>query len=1160
MPVDLVRLKAVFSDARDRTDPAERAAYLDAACAGDADLRARVEALLQASTGADSVLDTPGPALDSGIGAATPATRRGTGVSGSGGFSILGDRAEGPGTGALIAWRYLLLRQIGEGGMGSVWEAEQTAPITRRVAVKLIRTDRGHSEAIVSRFEAERQAIALMDHPHIAKLLDAGTTDDGSPFFVMELVPGVPLNVFCDEHKLSIPERLALFAQICGAVQHAHQKGIIHRDLKPSNILVDARDGKPVPKVIDFGLAKATTGLRLSEHTQLTGFGALVGTPLYMAPEQAAANVVDVDTRADIYALGVILFELLTGSTPLARETLRKAPPDELLRLIREEEAPSPSSRLSSATDPAVAANRRTESVRLGRLVRGELDWIVLKALAKDRDRRYETANGFARDIERCLNHEPVQAGPPSASYRFKKFVRRNRGPVLAVGLVLFALVVGVIGTTLGLIEAQRQTAARDQALAAATAERTRAEENETKAKAEAAAKEQARAAEKVERENAQKAQAETHLAYTDAVDVIDTMTSELVGDVLTSQKELSTDQKRVLTAALATYQKYVAPKGDDEKSRVRTAIMAYRVGLIESRLGRRAQAVASFRTARGGFEKLIADFNPTPEHRNNLAFCSLNLGTQLLELGELVEAEKLYREALGTFENLTQENPKEPEFRRGLGSGHNLLGTLLSSLGKWTLAREHFQLGLAIRQRLATEFPRLADHQKHLAIAHTSLGHVLHSMGKQEEAQEQLKSALAICEQLSSRFPEVADYRHGLAHNLTNFGGVLCEQGKREEGLEQFQKALTLREKLVEDFPARPDYRMDLARVHVNLGKLLRERGTVADAQERYKRAQTLLQQLVTDFPTVPAYRTALAKTLTDLGDLLPLLGTKREQAQRELYQQALTIQERLVADSPDVTEYQQDLAETLWRMGAVLGNLGKRPEARDHYRKALTWQEKLAVKSPNATADRVDLGKRYTEFAAFLVAGMELEESVVWYDKAIATLAAVHDQNPHDTRCRMLLRDGYSGRAVALNGLRRFADAVKDWDRAIELTPKERRTFYRVGRVVSLRHAGKVAEALAEVAEWPDRGWVPGQRIEFACVYALASARLADHKKENADKAMALLKEAARAGFNNVARLKSDTDLDALRDRDDFKALVAELEERYPSRPERTPPRKKE
>jgi len=333
---------------------AERAAFLDHECPDPA-LRARVEALLAADAAPQASLDAPADITrTSGQPEATRMFRLGTSPH----------EAEG----VVIAGRYKLRQKIGEGGMGTVWLADQIEPIKRKVAVKLIRAERGQSKAILARFEAERQAIALMDHPHIAKLLDAGTTESGSPFFVMELVKGIPLSEFCDQHRLTVPERLNLFLQICSAVQHAHQKGIIHRDLKPSNILVESHDGKPVPKVIDFGLAKATSGLQLSEQSLHTESDAVLGTPLYMAPEQASFNAIDVDTRADVYALGVILYELLTGTTPITRETIKRASFDEMLRLIREQEAPTPSSRLSSSdAAPNIAANLQTEPQKLSR-------------------------------------------------------------------------------------------------------------------------------------------------------------------------------------------------------------------------------------------------------------------------------------------------------------------------------------------------------------------------------------------------------------------------------------------------------------------------------------------------------------------------------------------------------------------------------------------------------------------------------------------------------------------------------------------------------------------------------------------------------------------------------------------------------------------------
>jgi len=410
----------------------QRGSYLDQACAEDADLRHEVEALLE--------LDRT--ALD---------------------------RAEERRPPERIG-NFHLLQRVGEGGMGEVWEAEQESPVRRRVAFKLIKWGMDTKE-VLARFESERQALALMNHLNIAKAFEAGATDEGRPFFAMEYVRGVPLTEYCDAQRLNTQERLILFTQVCDGVQHAHQKGIIHRDIKPSNILVAVEDGRPIPKIIDFGVAKATSQ-RLTERTLFTELGQWIGTPEYMSPEQAELSGLDIDTRSDVYSLGVVLYEVLAGAQPFDSKDLRTAGFDEMRRRIREEEPPKPSTRVSSLGDASqvAAERRRTDIHGLARTLRGDLDWIVMKALEKDRTRRYGSPSDLAADVARFLRDEPVEASPPSAEYRIRKFVRRHRAGVAAGFLVLTVLVAGVVGTTIGLVRArsEAETARRVSELLAA--------------------------------------------------------------------------------------------------------------------------------------------------------------------------------------------------------------------------------------------------------------------------------------------------------------------------------------------------------------------------------------------------------------------------------------------------------------------------------------------------------------------------------------------------------------------------------------------------------------------------------------------------------------------------------------------------------------------
>jgi serine/threonine protein kinase/TolA-binding protein len=630
MPADPAAAKALFLEAIAIEDPNARGALISDRCAEDTDLFARVHALLAAN---ERVLAHAGTATFDGAGGG-------------------GATADYPGhdehAGGVIGGKYTLVEPIGEGGMGSVWRAKQTEPVKRFVAIKLIKAGMD-SKQVLARFEAERQALALMDHPHIAKVLDGGV-HDGRPFFVMELVKGVPITRYCDAHKFTPRQRLELFANVCQAIQHAHQKGIIHRDIKPRNVLVAMYDDRPVVKVIDFGVAKAT-GQALTERTIDTGFGGIVGTPEYMSPEQATFNNLDIDTRSDVYALGVLLYELLTGSPPFAKRDLEQKGLLEMLRVVREEEPPRPSTKLSTADAlPTLSADRGTEPKKLTGLLRNELDWIVMKALEKDRTRRYETANSFAADVLRYLSGEAVQAHPPSTAYRLNKFVRRNRAAVIGIGAVAAALVVGVVGTTLGLIEAKRQEGV-------AKANEALAKENEEKAKAEAAAKEVALKT----AENNLRAVKRSNEILGDVFAKLDpTANYETVADLRDALK------KNVLDAATKKLE------GSAIGDPLTVAEMQNKLGESLLGLGEPAPAVDLFKKSRATREHLLG-----PDHPDTLRSMH-NLADGSYALGKYDLAVSLWEEALNRMKvNLGPDHSDTLETMRCLAGGYYTVGKL---------------------------------------------------------------------------------------------------------------------------------------------------------------------------------------------------------------------------------------------------------------------------------------------------------------------------------------------------------------------------------------------------------------------------------------------------------------------------------------------------
>ncbi len=641
MPVEPNLVRDVFLSAAE-LPRADRERYLADRCGSDAELRAAVERLLAAheeparilEQGAAREVEHPLATTHRPIGGTVGEDDDHTGeqstdlTAGTTLAAHASERASSFVQGQVIAGRYTLQEVLGEGGMGTVYRALQTEPVKRQVALKIIKVGMD-SRTVLARFNAERQALALMDHPNIARVYDGGTTStspksearnskdqgatpvasvfgfgasdfcSGQPFFVMELVQGVPITGYCDAKRLSLAARLELFVSVCQAVQHAHQKGIIHRDLKPSNVMVTEVDGRPAQKVIDFGVAKAVE-FDLTDQS-LGDTGAIVGTPAYMSPEQADPTSMDIDTRTDIYALGVILYELLAGSPPLDPAQFRRGAILEMLRMVREVDPPRPSTKVSTSDAlPNLAASRGIEPAQLKRALSGDLDWVVMKALEKDRTRRYETANGFAADISRHLSSEPVLAAPPSRAYRARKFVRKHRGAVIAAGLILAVLLAGIAGTSWEWFAARRLASAERVARLDAQKQQTRAEERETQ-----------------------------------AIDAVKRFGDAVAGEpALKNSPDLEALRKRLLKEPLAF-----------------------------------------FKDLR---DRLQADKYTRPESLYRTATASSELGILTAEIGDKQDALIAHGEALEIFLNLADSNPAITELQRDLAITHNQIGMLL--------------------------------------------------------------------------------------------------------------------------------------------------------------------------------------------------------------------------------------------------------------------------------------------------------------------------------------------------------------------------------------------------------------------------------------------------------------------------------------------------
>ncbi|HEY2786999.1 MAG TPA: protein kinase [Fimbriiglobus sp.] len=794
MKTSILTAREVFGAAV-KLPPEQWDVYLAVACSGEDELRRNVRDLLKAHREAGSFLN-----------AAEPRS------------SAAGDEPirEGPGT---VIGPYKLLEQIGEGGFGVVFMAEQMHPVRRKVALKILKPGMD-TRQVVARFEAERQALAVMDHPNIAHVFDGGQSSSGRPFFVMELVRGIPITETCDENHLPVRERLELFIHVCEAVQHAHQKGIIHRDLKPSNVLVTVHDSRLVPKIIDFGISKAI-GQQLTEKTLFTNFAQMIGTPLYMSPEQAQMSGLDIDTRTDIYALGVLLYELLTGTTPFDRERLRAAGVDEIRRIIREEEPPKPSTRMSTLGRAASTVfDRRTGDGRqFGRRFRGDLDWIVMKCLEKDRERRYQTSTALAADLRHYLHNEPVLARPPSVWYRFSKFARRNRAALLVTASTVSALVATVVTLAVANRMLHHEEQRTKDALTEARGQQIRAEAN-----------------------------------FQRAMDAVDQMLTRVAEDRV-AHPGLDPVRRRLLEDALKFYQEFLQERGSDPQVRFEAARAYGRVAEIHTSLGQYPQAEDANRRALALAEGLSDEFPDRPKFASEVAASHYRTAMMLrITGGRNADAERHCRDAVAILERLVAHLPRgeSQNLRHRLAMAHQEMGyMLIGRPERVTEGERAYQAALALNQELIDEATDLNAYRNERANLYNGLGVFYRMNGRPREAEQAHRQALAILAKLSADFPG-SHFRDEEKRAYEHLSFALWQQDRRDEAIDAASRVLEIDRRL-DGKSQNPGDRGDRAIHYLSLGQMFEGRGRTTEAEEAYRSALTLADQERTEYAAVP-------------------------------------------------------------------------------------------------------------------------------------------------------------------------------------------------------------------------------------------------------------------------------------------------------------------
>ena len=903
--------REIFTAASLIEDSELRANLLATVCKGDETLRRRIETLLLAAQNAENLIEPSQRALQH---LSDEEQKEG----GSGPKHTIIDLPK-PGVlppGTQIG-PYQIQQLLGEGGMGVVYAAKQSEPVKRQVAVKILRPG-DNSRNVLARFEQERHALSMMEHSGIARILDAGSTADGLPYFVMELVKGIPINQYCDQENLSPQERLKLFIPVCAAVQHAHQKGIIHRDLKPSNILVALYDGNPVPKVIDFGVAKAI-GSKLTDTSIYTEIGSVVGTLEYMAPEQAELNNLDIDTRADIYSLGVVLYELLTGSPPFSRQQLKSAAFDEMLRIIREVEPPKPSTKVSSSEAAAsVAAHRKLEPKQLAKALSGDLDWVVMKSLAKERTHRYQTVGEFAADIDRFLNVKPVAAGPPSYAYRAKRFLKRNKVLSVATVMTLLAIVSGAIATSLGMFQARAALAGERLALKEKT-EALQAEE---------------------------KAHAEAELANQKTLRALDSLTGSFTSRWLSRQDELADDDRKFLTDILVFYEEASRTDAGTKNSKHVRVAGQHKIANLHSVLGNSQEALENYQLAAQVYQELSKEMPTMTEYIDGEARCLRPMARILSKQGSTLASEDLHRRAIDLLTGLVNSGSAPPATIVELIESLTDFGSLLHRHGKNAEAEKIFQQAESAFQTNKDKLTELVQRQSLYASMLQMRCYFFRELGRFDEAFRDADKAIELHTALIGAGVDRAQTRREICSLHTMLGTLHQGRGEFESAQSRFRSALVAAQSLVARYPLVPAHRSAAAESHRMLGTNYYYQRNYAQAIEEYKSAKSISQRILEDFPDELLYQYDYAELFNGMGLAFKDSG-QLEEAEREL-QESVQLKKKVVEKSGESLRYRQSLAMSLHNLANVYGRLKKYEAANQCHQEAIVIREDLFSKNP--------------------------------------------------------------------------------------------------------------------------------------------------------------------------------------------------------------------